>query len=168
MVGMTDARSLTMQPTVIKTEPMTVAALRVKGDVNQIPQAFETLYTWITENGWSPCGMPSAVYFTAPSEETGWADAVWELRAPIAEEEPERGPDKLGLSIQRLDAQEVAMVLHVGPYDQIGPVYESLGSWIGENGYQMVGPPEEVYLSDPDLVAPEQYETEVRFPVAKT
>jgi effector-binding domain-containing protein len=37
--------------------------------------------------------------------------------------------------------------------------------WIAEQGYEIAGPSQEVYLSDPNSVAPEQYVTEIRFPI---
>jgi len=38
--------------------------------------------------------------------------------------------------------------------------------WV-DNGYEIVGPYEEVYLSDPGKTMPEELLTEVRFPVKK-
>jgi len=44
---------------------------------------------------------------------------------------------------------------------------EQLGRWIAENGYEVVGPSEEVYLSNPQGTPPAELLTEVRFPVRK-
>ena len=45
-------------------------------------------------------------------------------------------------------------------------MYEPLVQWLIGQGYAIAGPPEEVYFSDPDEVPPEEYLTEVRFPVS--
>jgi effector-binding domain-containing protein len=57
--------------------------------------------------------------------------------------------------------------MHHGPYDGVGQTYEQLGRWIAENGYEIAGPSEEVYLSNPQETPPAELLTEVRFPVRK-
>jgi effector-binding domain-containing protein len=42
-----------------------------------------------------------------------------------------------------------------------------LEAWIAENGYEIAGPYEEVYLSDPGKTMPEALLAETRFPVKK-
>ena len=49
----------------------------------------------------------------------------------------------------------------------MGKTYGALGGWIMENGYEIVGPAEEIYLSEPEKTPPEERLTEVRFPVRK-
>ncbi len=56
---------------------------------------------------------------------------------------------------------------HKGPYEEEGPTFEALMAWISENGYEIVGPVEEVYLNDPSVTAPQDLMTEIRFPVRK-
>jgi hypothetical protein len=64
-----------------------------------------------------------------------------------------------GLSVQ---------VLHVGSYDEEGPVLEQMHhSFIPENGYKMTGLHHEIYIGDPRRVAPEKLKTILRQPVAK-
>lgn len=53
-----------------------------------------------------------------------------------------------------------AAVLHVGPYDSVGPAYEAVDSWIRAHGYVPAGMAWENYLSDP-ATDPEQIRTEV-------
>jgi len=49
----------------------------------------------------------------------------------------------------------------------VGETYGALVGWIMENGYQIVGPGEEIYLTDPDKTTPQELLTEVYFPVKK-
>jgi hypothetical protein len=44
----------------------------------------------------------------------------------------------------------VAQILHIGAYDQEGPTIERLHRFVEENGYQIAGPHEEEYLTQPD------------------
>ncbi len=57
--------------------------------------------------------------------------------------------------------------MYEGPYEAIAPAYEHLMSWVTQEGFDLVGPPEEIYLTDPDDVPPEHYLTEIRMPVAR-
>ena len=59
----------------------------------------------------------------------------------------------------------VAVTLHRGPYDEIGPAYEAVQRWVEANGYGFAGPPRELYLTAPDEVPQEQAATEVQFPI---
>lgn len=148
------------------TEPMTVAYLPMKGPYAQIPEAMGRLYGWVAQHGMQPTGMPTSVYYTAPDAGPE-SEALWELLAPIAGDVAEQQPDESGCGVKHLGPQLVASALYRGPYEAIGSVYEELGAWIATNGYSPAGPPSETYLSDPADTAPEDYLTEIRFPVAK-
>jgi effector-binding domain-containing protein len=60
----------------------------------------------------------------------------------------------------------VAWTIHRGPYDGLGAAYAAVWGWMEENGREGAGPMREVYLTDPDSVPPEEYLTEVQWPVA--
>ena len=59
-------------------------------------------------------------------------------------------------------------MVYKGAYENIGEAYNTLGAWIGTNGYQMAGPCREVYLRGPES-GPDSssYVTEVQLPVEK-
>ena len=57
--------------------------------------------------------------------------------------------------------------MHKGPFDQVGHTIHALEAWIAANGYEIMGPYEEIYLTDPGKSTPEELLTEVRFPVRK-
>ncbi|MFH1330544.1 MAG: MerR family transcriptional regulator [Actinomycetota bacterium] len=60
---------------------------------------------------------------------------------------------------------EVAVIVHVGPYEAVGESYQALADWIGQHGYRVSGPCRELYLSSP--MEPGQAVTEIRMPVEK-
>ncbi len=70
--------------------------------------------------------------------------------------------------VQRLKWAEGTslQVLHVGPYNEVGPVYEQLRQKAMAEGLALDGPGHEVYLSDPRRTAPERLRTIVRMPIA--
>ena len=157
---------MAIEVTVKKTEPMTVAFVSMKGPYSLIGETFGKLYGLIGEKGYVPAGPPVGVYFNAPGQVTD-EELLWELRSPIAGDIAPGGPDERGLGIKKVEAAEVASTMHKGPYDQVGATYGALAGWIAGNGYEIVGPSEEVYLSDPGKTAPEELLTEIRFPVRK-
>ncbi len=157
---------MAIEVTVKKTEPMTVAFASMKGPYSLIGETFGKLYGLIGEKGYVPAGPPVGVYFNAPGQVPD-EELLWELRSPIAGDIAPGGPDERGLGIKKVEAAEVAATMHKGPYDQVGATYGALAGWIAENGYEIVGPSEEVYLSDPGKTAPDELLTEVRFPVKK-
>jgi hypothetical protein len=61
----------------------------------------------------------------------------------------------------------VVQVLHVGPYDQVGPTYQQLHAYAQEHGLEIKGPAHEIYLSNPCRVAPDKLKTIVRLAVKK-
>ena len=60
-----------------------------------------------------------------------------------------------------------ATVLYKGPYSNLTSVYAKLIQWIETEGYKITDAPYEIYLTNPGTTAPENYMTEIYFPVAK-
>jgi AraC family transcriptional regulator len=148
-----------------QAEPETVAYITMHGSYDSIPQGYEALYGWVAQHGLQPMGAPHAVYLTPPSPAV--EDPVWELWAPVAETADVQ-PDSAGVGVKHVPEHTVATTMHRGPYDQIAPTYNMLSEWLIDNGYAIAGPPEELYLSDPNDVPPAEYLTEIRFPVVGT
>lgn len=48
-----------------------------------------------------------------------------------------------------LPGGQVAVTVHVGPYDQMEPAYQALASWVTDHGGNLAGDAWEVYFSDP-------------------
>jgi effector-binding domain-containing protein len=94
-------------------------------------------------------------------------ELLWEIHLPISRDVAPSGTDKRGLGVKKVEGAEVAATMHKGPFHEVGKVYGALAGWITENGYQIVGPPEEVYLTDPAYTPAAELLTEVRFPVRK-
>jgi len=147
-------------------EPETVAFLSMHGAYSQIPDGYGRLYGWVAQHGMVPQGMPHAVYLTSP-DEVPEDEALWELWAPVAAGTEDMPVDESGCGVKRSPEHLVASATHVGPYETLAETYDPLVQWIGGQGYEIAGPPEELYFSDPEEVPPSEYVTEVRFPVVK-
>jgi effector-binding domain-containing protein len=48
-----------------------------------------------------------------------------------------------------LPGGQVAVTVHVGPYDQMEPAYQALASWVTDHGGELTGDAWEVFFSDP-------------------
>lgn len=149
-----------------KTEARTVAFVAMKGPYSQISAAFSRLYGWMGTRGYAPSGPPSGVYFNAPGQ-VSEDELSWELRSPVSKQVETFRPNAQGFGVRRVSGAQVAATTHKGPYDRVGETYELLGDWLIANGYEIVGPSEEIYFSDPSQTPPEELLTEVRFPVRK-
>jgi effector-binding domain-containing protein len=152
--------------TVKKTEPRTVAFLSEKGSFQKIGQTIGKLFGLIQERGYAVAGAPIGVYFNDPKE-VPEEELLWEIQFPVGDEMAAGESDESGLGVKRLEAYDVASNMHKGPYEGLGKVYEDMVVWMLENGYEIAGPPEEVYLNDPNVTPRDEILTEVRFPVKK-
>lgn len=68
------------------------------------------------------------------------------------------------LGVRTIDGGPAAVVVHVGPYEELAGAYQALGTWIEEHGHRIAGPPQETYLTGPDEPGPPV--TEIRMPIA--
>jgi hypothetical protein len=121
------------------------------------------------------CLYTSADMDAAPPKEWAWTfllripDEVTarEVSAARAEVKQRRALDAADVKRRRLREGRCLQTLHVGPYGEVGPVYERLNAYAAANGLQVSGPPHEVYVNDPRRVAPEKVKTVVRLPVKR-
>jgi hypothetical protein len=70
--------------------------------------------------------------------------------------------------LERLEEGLSAQILHIGPYDDEGPVLKRLHEeWLPAQGLIETGKHHEIYLSDPRKTPPEKLKTILRQPVKK-
>lgn len=77
--------------------------------------------------------------------------------------------DKLSAKIITWEYGETAEILHIGPYEKEAPTVNKLKEYIENQGYEISGLHEEVYLRSPGtpFCKPENYYTIIRYPVKK-
>lgn len=141
---------------VAETPDRAVMACRQVMAVSEFGQYYSTLYERIGREHLTPDGVCGAVYY---DEEFNRESADIELILGIREE---NRADKI------MKGQLCARTLHKGPYSSLPDAYGALVTWIEENGYAWDGAPYEIYVKTQfDSLAPEDWETEVFFPVKK-
>jgi effector-binding domain-containing protein len=143
------------------TEPRTVAFIRQKGPIEELPDVIKRLYAEIDKGGYHVCGPLMAVYYNDPRQ-TPADEMSWDVRIPVTNPGPMTAVDtgKLGFGYQ--SPAYVAYTYHVGPLDTVDEAYDRLLEWAGTNQYQITGYVTEVYWSEPTAKMPV---TEIWLPV---
>ena len=86
------------------------------------------------------------------------ADVAAKGRAPLLD----------ALRVGTLDEGLSVQVLHVGPYDDEGPLLATLhDEWLPAHGLRPTGRHHEIYLNDPRRTAPDRLRTILRQPVER-
>jgi len=156
------------------------------GDPNsgaEWPAAIEALYPVAYKLKFASKRELGEDYVVPPLEALWWADdfdaftrvrdkSRWDWTAMIMV--PEWIPAEVvlahltgGVRVGELTEGRAVQTLHVGPYDDEGPLLERLhNEFIPANGLTMTGRHHEIYLSDARRVAPHKLRTILRQPVA--
>jgi hypothetical protein len=72
-----------------------------------------------------------------------------------------------GLSLESRAEGLAVQVMHLGPYAAEPPTIKRLLEHAAEQGYTVLGPHHEIYLSDPTRIRPDRLKTVIRYPVAR-
>lgn len=139
-----------------ETPARNVLACRQKMGVNDFGRYYSTLYERVPKEKVTPNGLTGAIYHDQEFDHT-CSDV--ELIVGIREKEK---ADRI------MEGRLCAMTVHRGPYSSLSDAYGALVSWIKENGYTADDAPYDIYVKTQfDSLAPEDWETEVYFPVKK-
>jgi effector-binding domain-containing protein len=125
---------------------------------NDIGAGFGSLMQVLGQEGVSISGPPLIVYQDVIDEETG---GDIEICVPV-DSDISGDSDVYG---RELEGGTMATTVHRGPYEEIAPAYHTLTGWISEHGYEIAGPPREIYLNDPQTSPPGELLTRVEFPI---
>ncbi len=147
-----------------RTEPRSVAAMRHTGPFDEIPATVMRLVGLIAMEGYAMTGPLMAIYYDN-SEVVPDEELTWEIWMPVAYPGPMKSVEEDEMGFRHIDPMFVAYTYHIGSYDDLPAAYNLLIEWAERNQYKMVGPPVEVYWSDPMTVPEEKLVTEVWFPV---
>jgi AraC family transcriptional regulator len=152
--------------TIVEEKPQLVAGMKRRGHYKEIAKMLPSLFEYAMSRGAIVAGPPlylwheKSVAEAQKADEAGNADI--EVCVPIAEEIPENDEIKC----YELSGGKNAEIVHKGPYEASGPVYERLFAWLLENGLKLTGPIKEAYLNDPREVAPEEILTIIYAPIS--
>jgi hypothetical protein len=90
------------------------------------------------------------------------------IAAAVARASAKRGPPPASLRLETLEEGLCVQTMHVGSYDDEGPVLAKLhDEYLPENSLVENGHHHEIYLGDPRKTAPEKLKTILRQPVRR-
>jgi len=130
-----------------------------------VPRAFGELAEWMTKNGLpKPAGSPwgLALYYDDPK-----AVAPQQVRFKVAIPVPsdtQIGSEGSAL-VEIIPSYRAAYISVVGSYENLEEVYSRLARWVLENGHQFSDVPREVMVKWGETMPPEEWVTEVHFPI---
>ncbi|MFJ8461284.1 MerR family transcriptional regulator [Lysinibacillus xylanilyticus] len=144
----------------VETKPMNILYKRLMMSSDDYASGygnyFNKLYEKIATEQLTLLGKPMAIYH---SPEFNPAGNDTEFAIPIAEAVK---------GTRDLPGGLCAKSVLKGAYPELTSVYANLTKWIENEGYELILPPYEIYVTDPNQAnAPENYITEVYFPVKK-
>ena len=158
------AYEVTLKP----VEPLTVAAIRetvpTLAQVSlRLGELFSTIASWMTANR-LPFGLPMTIYHNESyTRENIDAECAFIIRdtplnkvanpaSPIVVRQTEDFPDM------------ATTIVADGKRESFKLAYNTIGQWIGDHGYYIVGAPRELYFTPPDS---EAFTAEIQFPVKR-
>ena len=139
-----------------------VAYITYTGPYDEIPVLMGEVVGFIMAKGLQMMGPPFGVYFNSP-QEVPVEELLYEVGMPFAGEAEEEGRVK----IKTIPAQLVLSTIYKGPYSEAGMAIGALAEHAYKNNYEIIGPPIEIYLSDPNETPESELLTEMCFPVMK-
>ena len=141
----------------VKNSPaMNVLVNRAMMGVDEFGKYYGTLFERVPKEKVTPTGLNGARYY---DKEFNHESSDVEVFIGIKEK------DKADVVMEPC---ECAMTLHRGGYSTLSEAYGAIVSWIIENGYEMAGAPFDLYIKTQfDSLSPEEWETEVYFPIRK-
>ena len=69
------------------------------------------------------------------------------------------------ISVRELPGGSCVSLLHKGPYEELGPAYARIFTYLREHGYEAALPTREVYIKGPGMIFkgnPKKYLTEIQ------
>jgi effector-binding domain-containing protein len=132
------------------------------GSYEEIPVLMGEVVGFLMAKGLQMMGPPFGIYFNSP-EEVSEYELVYEIGIPYLGETEESGRVKL----KTTPSQLVLSTVYRGPYSECGIALGAIAKHAYQNGYEIIGPPMEIYLSDPNETPENQLITEICFPIVK-
>jgi effector-binding domain-containing protein len=94
-----------------------------------------------------------------------WSDTLVDIEAGI----PLKDSTIVGegqIKMNKINAGNVVTAIHYGAYDRLPETYFGINEWMRKNHVVVMGPPWEVYLTDPAQESnPEKWQTKIFFPI---
>jgi effector-binding domain-containing protein len=148
---------------ILEKTPQPILAIRSRTSVHELPKLMGDIYdrigAYLSKLGEYPVGAPFTAYYNMNMQ-----DLDVEIGFPVARTLPASGDIQASV----IPAGVFATCHFTGPYQDIGPAYETLTQFIQHSGRQPSGVAYEYYLNNPNETPPEDLQTRIVFPLIAT
>jgi Transcriptional regulator, effector-binding domain/component len=134
----------------------TVVSIRTKDSLKAMGKYIRELYGLARQKGLKPDGPIFTEYFEAPTDQS---KVDYAMHLPVEGDTAEL--DKL----EDIGGDPCLCLRVKGSYSKLAAAYKSLTDYIAAKGYEMSGPPREVYARSPFLGIMALAVTDIYFPV---
>lgn len=141
----------------LKESPaMNVLAVRTMMGVDEFGKYYGKLFERVPRERVTPSGLNGARYYDQEFDHESSDVEVF-----IGIKEKEKADTVLSPCL-------CAATVHYGGYSTLSEAYGAIVSWVINNGYEIAGAPFELYIKTQfDSLQPEDWETEIYFPVSR-
>lgn len=122
-----------------------------------VPRTLDAVLAHLRAHGAAPSGPPFVIYHDGGGDEAFAMEIGWTVDEPP----PDAGDFRAGT----LGGTPAARTIHPGPYDRLSAAYAALAGWVQAHGHETAGSPYEIYVSYPEGADPDDYRTEVYWPI---
>jgi AraC family transcriptional regulator len=150
--------------TIVEVKPQRVLGMRKRGKYPMIATLLKDLCEFAFAREVQMIGPPIFICHET-SEEAMEADAAGNADVEVAIPVTGTVAETEEIKAYELPGGKMAKIVHKGPYEECGPIYEKLFAWLAAQGKRIVAPIREVYLNDPHEVPPEEILTEIYAPI---
>jgi effector-binding domain-containing protein len=124
-----------------------------------IPEAFQEIEDYLHERGLEPVGPPTTICPYADEEGMVDIENAWTVDGSV----PGRGR----IHAAMLPACTVLAYEHRGHYKELDRSYRALEALVEQEGLSKTGEPREIYWTNPKELRPEEWVTEIQFPIVR-
>ncbi len=142
-----------------------VVSMRQKGIYGKtISEMIEKLFKFIYKEGRGAVKVSGPIIFICHDDDYKEEDADIEIAIPIQGTIKAREP----IEIKTLPEYKMISTLHKGPYEEISISYQKIMAYLRSKSLEPIDSSREVYITGPSQSKPEDYLTEIQFPIQKT
>jgi effector-binding domain-containing protein len=146
-------------------DPYTYIAVEMKGSYDQHEQAFGMLYEQGAVQGVAFDNYPMGLYYNNPMD-TPVDSLIWEIGTRVSGVDSVKAP----LVLKTFPFTQVVTMEYSGTFgEEMAASYGKIYQWIGQNGYRVAGPLQEIYVSIPEANENGEWvgQVEIVVPVSK-
>jgi len=161
-LGLAAVENEEREVTIKECQSFWYAAMDFQGSYEEIPAAVGKFIGEFSQQGLTAQGPLMGLYFNSPAQVEP-KDLKWAIAFPVDKDAVVKEP----LKKVEFNSKEIAVYMHIGPYEKTAPSYAKLMKHIQQNSYKMKFPCIEKYLNDPMQTKPEDLQTEIVIPIEK-